>query len=188
MKFIAWYSASAATRPPLVVIDLGYSEANQSCGVWYDGATVKNSCQFYLAVELAAQQLNAVLDRDMRPLLVVEAPLSRAHNAKGNPTARGSFENERRRWYVQPGAIVTLGVIRLLEALCQKLDDDVWIAEAFLSNKSNEDKSTRHWRDAMQIHAEFWNAPPIIPAASEICPLCGLVAGVPEVRVFAAKT
>jgi hypothetical protein len=146
-----------------------------------DGATVKNSCQFYRAVELTALQLRSALARDMRPLLVIEAPLSRAHNSRGNPTLRGSFEGGR-RWYVQSGAMVTIATMRLLEVLSAKVTGDVWIAEAFLSNK---DDSTAHWRDAMQIHKEFWNASPIIPVASEICPLSHMVEGVPEIRVFA---
>ncbi|HTW63937.1 MAG TPA: hypothetical protein VME17_04935 [Bryobacteraceae bacterium] len=182
-KFIAWNNSSPTARPPLVVIDIGDSESDQSCGVWHDGATVPNSCQFYRAIELATAQLNAALALDARPLLVIEAPLSRAHTARGNPTPRGDFENAR-RWYVQSGAMVTLAAIRLLEVVSAKLTDDIWIAEAFLSNK---DESTAHWRDAMEIHTQFWSIPPIIPGAAEICPLCGLIDGVPDVRVFAVN-
>lgn len=100
-----------------------------------------------------------------------------------NPTPRGNFENGR-RWYVQSGAMVTLAAIRLLEMLSAKLTGDIWIAEAFLSNK---DESTAHWQDAMEIHTQFWSTPPIIPGAAEICPLCGLIDGVPDVRVFAVN-
>jgi hypothetical protein len=182
-KFIAWNNSASTGRPPLVVIDIGYSESDQSCGVWHDGATVRNSCQFYRAIELVAAQLNAALALDARPLLAIEAPLSRAHTARGNPTPRGDFEDGR-RWYVQSGAMVTLAAIRLLEVLSAKLTGDVWIAEAFLSNK---DESTAHWRDAMEIHTQFWSTPPIIPSAAEICPLCGLIDGVPDVRVFAVN-
>jgi hypothetical protein len=82
---------------------------------------------------------------------------------------------------VQSGAMVTLAAMRLLELLSTKITGDVWIAEAFLSNK---DDSTPHWRDAMQIYNEFWDTLPITPAASEICPICDVVANVPEVRVF----
>ena len=182
-KFIAWNNSAPTLRPPLVVIDIGYSESDQSCGVWHDGATVRNSCQFYRAIELTVAQLNTALARDARPLLVIEAPLSRAHTTRGNPTSRGDFEDGR-RWYVQSGAMVTLAAIRLLEVLSGKLTDDVWIAEAFLSNK---DESTAHWQDAMEIHTQFWSAPPIIPRAAEICPLCGLIDGVPDVRVFSVN-
>src|SRR5207244_1068467 len=114
MKFIAWKDTSGTVRPPLVVVDIGYSEFGASCGVWHAEATVRNSCQFYRAAELAAQQLNSALARDVRPLLVIEAPLSRAHNKRGNPAARGSFEGGR-RWYVQSGAMVTIAAMRLLE-------------------------------------------------------------------------
>jgi hypothetical protein len=183
-KFIAYNSGALATLPPLVVIDIGYSESDSSCGIWHDGAPIRNSCQFYRAIELVAAQLNAALARDVRPLLVIEAPLSRAHTARGNPTLRGDFE-KKRGWYFGSGAMMALAAIRVLEMLSAKLTGDVWIAEAFLSNKKGS--KTPHWRDAMEIHTQFWSTSPIIPNASEIGPLCGWIEGVPEVRVFAVN-
>jgi hypothetical protein len=78
--------------------------------------------------------------------------------------------------------VSALAAIRWLEVLSMKLTGDVWIAEAFLSNK---DESTAHWRDAMEIRSQFWSTPPIVPGAAEICPLCGLIDGSAEVALLA---
>ena len=182
-KFIAWNNLAPTARPSLVVIDIGYSESDQSCGVWLDGRDGTKQLPVLPRDRACGAQLNTALVRDARPLLLIEAPLSRTHTARGNPKPRGDFEDGR-RWYVQSGAMVTLAAIRLLEVLSAKLTDDIWIAEAFLSNK---DESTAHWRDAMEIHTQFWSTLPIIPGAAEICPLCGLIDGVPDVRVFAVN-
>lgn len=181
-KFVAWRSLPALAQPPLVVIDIGYSEASSSCGVWSATLARCQGCQFHLAANRVGAELNRLLSASQRPMLVVEAPLSRSHNSKGNPAARGPFEGGR-RWYVQPGATTCLGAIRLLEILGPMLTGKVWIAEAFLSNKQGKSK---HWHDAKTIFDQFWNGAPIEPSAPDCSPLCGDISGVPEVRVFHA--
>jgi hypothetical protein len=183
MRYNAFVTGPGVEPPPLVVVDIGYAEEIASCGLWWEKLMERQGRQFYRVVAATTEALNHYLALDARPLLVVEAPLSRAHKTNGNPTCRGHFE-EGRNWYRQSAAGVAWGAFRLLEAMAPKLTGDVWIAEAFLSNKDGE--RTAHWRDAERIFSGFWNSRPEKITAATVDALSPLIVGIPEVRVFAA--
>jgi hypothetical protein len=140
---------------PLVVVDLGYSARRSSCGVTWTGRGTATNHRFRVAVIKVKQALAELRRQD--PILVLEAPLSGCHNDRENPMARGPFE-QGRGWYCQPAASVCLGALRLLQVLAEDPPPDLevlWLAEAFLSNKSDR---TGHADDAAAILTDFWSA------------------------------
>ena len=164
-------------RVPLVVLDIGYSSRNKSCGVaWTGGAGPKNF-RFGEAIEVVAKQLS---DNDAAAF-VIEAPLSTYHNESGNPEIRGEFEKGR-GWYWGPGALCTIAAQRFLERLAPKLRRGrrVLLAEAFLSNKPQR---TDHRADAALILRRFRSIKPC-SVRGGLEPLLSIIEGVPEVRVF----
>lgn len=170
------------TDRPLIVVDLGYSESPSSCGVTWTGRPKAQNHRFSVALNEVIRALNDFRVDD--PILVLEAPLSGFHTSQGNPKRRGAFEKGR-AWYCQPAATTCLGAMQFLKQLSIRLPEhpDVWLAEAFLSNKKT---TTRHHQDAELILNTFWSTDPLTldPATRPISPL---IDGVPSVRVFAAS-
>jgi len=165
------------TGRPLVVVDLGYSANQRSCGLAWTGASGGVEVQFGQAV-VRTQKLLAALES---PVLVLEAVLSTYHRADGNPDLRGDFERGR-GWYWGAGVLTFAAALRFLKVLGQRLPPDmrVWIAEAFLSNKS---KRASHADDAMEILWSFWRTVPE-QLRDGVEPASELIQGVPSIRVF----
>lgn len=169
----------------LTVIDLGYANApKKTCGLaWKDSVqiSVDNNFSFGTAIQRAKERLPSTCN-GKKPLLVIEAPLSTRHE-DGCPAFRGKFE-ESRGWYYNGGAIVALGALRFLRELSQGLHDlgcEIYVAEAFLSNKKN---ATKHRKDAKRILDEFWQDNPECLYDDGMEPLTELISGIPCVRVF----
>jgi hypothetical protein len=166
---------------PIIAVDIGYSARARSCGVAWSGHEIPICLHFGNAVRKVAE-LCVTFEQ---PVLVVEAALSTFHRPNGNPDLRGSFE-EGRGWYWGPGAVSVIAASRFLQMLAGLLPASkrVFLAEAFLSNKSER---TKHAADAAQIVKEFWSreSQPIEGAAE---PLSELIVGVPSVRVFSVRS
>jgi len=181
MGFVALpLHATACDGYQLVVVDLGYSASRKSCGVAVSSSDPSKET-FGRTVNVVREHIGAFRrNPGCKPLLVLEAPLSRFHSANGNPGVRGEFENGR-GWYCGAGAVTALAAQRFLCALTDMASGgDMWVAEAFLSNKVNR---TSHADDAARILRQFWDVSPV-PLQSACEPLLSSIAGVPPVRVF----
>ncbi len=174
-RFVAYGLADQVReRPPLVVVDIGYSAVKRSCGLAWEGGGKGIRCTFGACIKRVGEQLLAL----PTPLLVVEGVLSTYHDSQtGNPDIRGEFERGR-GWYWGPGAVSLVAARRFLEQLPG--DHAVLLAEAFLSNKKAK---TGHEQDAAAILANFWDVrAEALREGTE--PLSPLIDGVPSVRVF----
>lgn len=98
-----------------VIVDLGFSNKKASCGLAVDDAD---------PVELTFADLQSAVLRLLQagegPMnLVLEAPLSAAFDATGNPTGRAPEKREQqtRYWYVGLGCSVLVAATYLLRAV-----------------------------------------------------------------------
>jgi hypothetical protein len=162
---------------PLIVVDIGYSSRQKSCGLAWTGKPSGDNFEFGKAVE----KIRQLLDHLANPVLVIEAALSTFHQQNGNPGCRGDFEKDR-GWYWGSGAVSLLAAQRLLRQLTKgpDLKRPVWLAEAFLSNKIQK---TGHKSDAGLILRQFWCTRPKI-LCNGFEPASNLIQGIPSIRVF----
>lgn len=113
--------AAAAPLSGLAVlaIDLGFSGSRLTCGVAYRAQgsqrVVRECLRFGECVEFSAKTLAGISEA----VLIIEAPLSAAFDAAGNPQARGAFETDPkpRWWSIGPGAAMALAAQYFLLAL-----------------------------------------------------------------------
>lgn len=160
---------------PVIAVDIGYSSSKRTCGVASSATAGAESMRFGAAVELAAELCLAAAE----VVLVLEAVLSTYHNSRGNPEARGAFE-QGRGWYHGPGAVTMIAAQRFLDQLSTKVGEHhIWLAEAFLSN----DPARTHKGDAQLIARTFWSQPEV-ETKMPLDPISHLVCGVPPIRVF----
>ena len=172
---------------PLICVDLGYSAKRKSSGLACTGWDAGHDATFGDACREVAREVRNLWRPDRSPVVVLEAPLSTRHDAEGNPAPRGTFERGR-GWYHQPGAAVCLAALRFLHVVADELlpeINDVYLAEAFLSNKAAEARKRPHWHDAVRIRDAFRQTRPVA-LLEDVEPLCPLISGVPSVRVFDA--
>ncbi len=137
-----------------VFVDLGFANAKSSCGLLIDDGD---------PVELTfAHMAGEVCDfarRSSSPMnLVLEAPLSVAFNAAGNPAGRAPEKrgSETRYWYVGLGCTVMVAATYLVRALLNTRSScDVRLFEGFASFKPKGSKSS-HAGDVLALRSAAW--------------------------------
>lgn len=139
-------------------VDLGFSEKSESCGVLYGTGDAEEK-QFRDML----LWLEKIVGSSTTPLnLVLEAPLSVAFNARGNPTGR-SVERRghvTRYWYVGLGAAVLLAATYVLRYLVDlDLDRPIRLVEGLASFKSGGNTSS-HSGDVLALRAVAWGTAP----------------------------
>ncbi len=113
-------AAIALREHPLVAVDMGFSGKSKSCGVALaapDETPSAKPYHFGTAAKTAAEFI-----RDNRGgVLILEAPLSGAFDAKRNPRARSGFEDgdKPRWWSFGAGAQMALAALYF----CRRLDE-----------------------------------------------------------------
>lgn len=180
----AVYRPGQGDPPPLIVVDLGFSAANPSCGFRAPGEGPALSLQFGEMCLAVCQQLAECRGA----VLVLEAPLSGCYQANGNPIRRGDFEGGHdgqpaKYWYCNAGAMVALAAQRLLSRLAaepQLENQEVLLAEAFLTR---EVPLTGHDAVAQAIYEHFHAVAPQ-PTQEGAVPLHSGVPEAPLVWVF----
>lgn len=161
---------------PLVAIDLGYSATSPSCGLAWTGYEPAIKLQFGAAIRKVKE---LIWENDIQ-LIVLEAVLSTFHKSNGNPDIRGEFERGR-GWYHGAGVLTYASALQFIKMLANDLKSkQVYIAEAFLSNKG---RKTSHTEDALLIRDLFWDIHPV-ELHCNVEPSTDLINGVPSVRVF----
>ena len=165
----------------LIAIDIGYSSRNRSCGLSWTGCKCSEELKYGATIDRVSRILAEPAFH--KSLLILEAPLSKYHDPDtGNPDVRGIFENGH-GWYYGAGVLTLVAAMRFLEMLAATFnrDREIFLAEAFLSNKDN---STGHNDDAEIIRKNFWSVEPrqlnsqCENASSFVC------GGIPSVREF----
>ncbi len=122
--------------PGLVVVDLGFGKTTVTTGVWSDAPPTSVRLDYGDAI---AAVTTAIASRPPGPVcLCLESPLSYFINANGNPEARIDAEAaDKRYWYVNSGASVSLAGMFFLERLarCIGWRDGLFVLEAYSTNK-----------------------------------------------------
>ena len=137
-----------------VLVDIGFSADKRSCGIAVGDSQPRNVRYADLAPCIARE-----LESDTAPLnLLIEAPLSIAFNARGNPTGR-SIEKKNgktRYWYMQGGAVTLLATMHLLRDLHEMQPTrEVRLFEGFASFKHKETRSS-HADDVSNLRRVAW--------------------------------
>ena len=137
-----------------VFVDMGFSQKKKSCGI----AVGDSEPQEVLFSSLAPQILN-VISKGCGPLnLLIEAPLSVAFDAEGNPTGRRIEKrgSDTRYWYVGPGCAVLVATTYLLRELDEaNLPRQVRLIEGFVSFKE-QGISSSHTNDVADLRNIAW--------------------------------
>lgn len=116
---------AAATRGlPCMAVDLGFSGTSRSCGfASFDGQRAPSAVKrtFSECVDDVADHVRRYGDS----VLVIEAPLSACFNVRGNPCARGLFEEapKPRWWSLRAGATMALAAQYFLRFVQQRLGE-----------------------------------------------------------------
>ncbi len=137
-----------------VFVDTGFSRDQRSCGIAIGDSRPRNVRFSDLAPCIARE-----LESDTAPLnLLIEAPLSVAFNAGGNPTGR-SIERKNgktRYWYMQGGAVTLLATMHLVRDLYEiRPSREVRLFEGFASFKHKE-KRYSHAGDVANLRRVVW--------------------------------
>jgi hypothetical protein len=145
MKFlpvINTQSGLALRKRPLVAVDLGFSGKSSTTGVAWalPSESGAKKHQFGEAVKAVAEKCRSLVE----VTLILEAPLSAAFNASGNPCPRGGFEREpqSRWWSVGPGAATALSALFFLRQLHSELKTanvTIHLVEGFVSGEASGD-------------------------------------------------
>ncbi|MCY3565570.1 MAG: helix-turn-helix transcriptional regulator [Gammaproteobacteria bacterium] len=137
-----------------VFVDMGFSADERSCGIAIGDLQPRNVRYGDLAPCIARE-----LESDTAPLnLLIEAPLSVAFNANGNPTGR-SIEKKNgktRYWYTQGGAVTLLATMHLVRDLYEmRPSREVRLFEGFASFKHKGTRSS-HQDDVSNLRRIAW--------------------------------
>lgn len=140
-----------------VFVDVGFSREGKTGGLLVHDGDPRELTFAQLMAELVA--LAAGGPEPMN--LVLEAPLSAAFTAKGNPAGRAMEKDEtgHRYWYAGLGCQVTVAAAYLLRAVLEaELRRDIRLFEAFISFKEKGVKSS-HAADVLAMRAVAWGTP-----------------------------
>ena len=137
-----------------VFVDIGFSRDKRSCGILVDDSDPR-VVHFGDLVSTIAREM----EKSPSPLnLLIEAPLSIAFNANGNPTGRKIEKRgtQHRYWYEPAGAAVLLATMHLLRRLHDvRYSREVRLFEGFASFKPKEARSS-HADDVLILRSVAW--------------------------------
>jgi hypothetical protein len=139
-----------------VFVDIGFSREGKTAGLLISDGRPSRVTFSDLRAELIC-----IARRDDRPLnLVVEAPLSVAFTASGNPAGRSMEKGEQghRYWYAGLGCQVTTAATYLLRAVLDAQPArPVRLFEAFVTFKPKGTRSS-HERDVEAMRSVVWRS------------------------------
>lgn len=140
-----------------VFVDVGFSREGTTGGLLVHDGHPRELTFAQLMAELVT-----LCEGGPEPMnLVLEAPLSAAFTAKGNPAGRAMEKDEtgHRYWYAGLGCQVTIAAAYLLRAMLDAGPRrDIRLFEAFISFKEKGKKSS-HSADVLAMRAVAWGLP-----------------------------
>jgi hypothetical protein len=107
---------------PCMAVDLGFSGTSRSCGfASFDGKGALRPVK--RTFRECVDEVTTHVDRHGDSVLVIEAPLSACFNDRGNPCARGLFEEapKPRWWSLRAGATMALAAQYFLRFVQQQM-------------------------------------------------------------------
>ena len=136
-------------------VDIGFSRHARSCGIAV-GEGIPKEITF---AELTPFILEVVCAGTGPMNLLIEAPLSVAFTAEGNPTGRRIDKRgaRTRYWYVGPGCAVLVAATYLLRDLYELGSErQIRLFEGFASFKEMRAQSS-HCKDVSDLRSVAWN-------------------------------
>lgn len=137
-----------------IFVDLGFAQAAKSCGLLVGDGKPKEVSFSQLTTEILD-----IVAADEDPLnLLIEAPLSVAFNANGNPTGRSieRREQQTRYWYVGLGCSVLVAATYLLRSIHDAQSHrEIRLFEGFASFKPKGIRSS-HSNDVLNLRKIIW--------------------------------
>lgn len=185
---------------PVCAIDLGFSESDPSVGITCSPATDCEQDEFLFGDGVLL--VNSWLENCRREcVLIVEAPLSMAMTASGNPCHRqielqrnyqpGRSPRSPKGWYYQAGANLSLGSSLFLQKLFVPDQLTVRLIEGFYCSVSPDEGHATHRDVAAHMVACLYASvgqslvTPLAEVANGIVQLLpglqGIVSGIPRV-------
>ena len=176
-----------------IFVDPGFAkDKSRSCGL----LTGSGECELVTFADLRARLVALATSNEGPMNLVIEAPLSVAFSALGNPGGR-SFElrdGKTRYWYVGLGCSVLTSATYLLRAITDaKRNREIRLFEGFVSFKPKGIASD-HCKDVLDLRGVVWGEEVVgcIASAKPLDPLhsifssfavAGMNYGVPPIVV-----
>lgn len=143
-----------------VFVDIGFSREGKTGGLLVHDGVPRELTFAQLRSELVALATSGPTPMN----LVLEAPLSAAFTAPGNPAGRAMEKDEtgHRYWYAGLGCQVTMAAAYLLRAMLE-VDQgrDIRLFEAFVSFKEKGRKSS-HAADVLAMRGVAWGLPDVV--------------------------
>jgi len=137
-----------------VFVDLGFAQAAKSCGLLVGDGEPKEFSFSQLRTEVL--EIAAVGGKPLN--LLIEAPLSVAFNANGNPTGRSIERREKqtRYWYVGLGCSVLVAATYLLRSIHDaRSHREIRLFEGLASFKPRGVRSS-HSDDVLNLRKIIW--------------------------------
>lgn len=135
-------------------IDLGFASKSKSCGL-----LIGDGEPMVLSFSQLQSQVMSICAAGHNPLnLLLEAPLSVAFGANGNPTGRSveKRESQSRYWYVGVGCSVLVAATYLLRSLHDlSRSREIRLIEGLVSFKPKGTRSS-HTRDVTALRQVVW--------------------------------
>jgi hypothetical protein len=132
-----------------LILDIGFPNKSKSCGLLINERGPEE-----MQFSEAAQRIRKHISGANKPVnLIIEAPLSVAFDAKGNPKGRSVEKqgSKTRYWYVGLGCTVMVAAIYLVKSLHDSMPfNEVRLFEGFVSFKDTNEKSN-HSRDVQLL-------------------------------------
>lgn len=139
-----------------VFVDVGFSREGRTGGLLVHDGTPRE-----LTFAQLRSELTMLAKSGPEPMnLVLEAPLSAAFTATGNPAGRVMEKDEtgHRYWYAGLGCQVTLAAAYLIRAMLEvEQGRDIRLFEAFVSFKVKGKRSS-HAADVLAMRDVVWGA------------------------------
>ena len=153
-----------------VFIDLGFAKDAKSCGLLVDDGDARTMTFSRLGAEIAA-----ICSIGTGPInLLIEAPLSVAFGATGNPIGRSIElrDGQSRYWYVGLGCAVLVAATYLLRSIFELplTGREIRLVEGLVSFKPRGVRSS-HTADVEALRSVVWQQPGatgLVVAASEL--------------------
>ena len=140
-----------------VFVDIGFAKQGKKTSGIAIGDGQPDEVEFASLAPLIIKEMC----HGSRPLnLLIEAPLSVAFDAKGNPVGRCIEKRGRatRYWYVGPGCAVLTAATYLLRQLNETVPArQVRLVEGFASFKSGAPRKRSHAEDVCKLRDRAWN-------------------------------
>ncbi len=130
-------------------LDIGFSATNRSCGILIDGEQPRE-----VLFNEARDELVSLCRASDRPVsIVIEAPLSVAFSAEGNPRGRSMEKRgaKTRYWYTGLGCVVLTAAGYIVSALAELTNGpEIRLFEGFVSFKEKGQPSN-HKADVLLL-------------------------------------